>query len=276
VNRTKIQWAKNPDGTPGWTWNPITGCLNGCKYCYARKLANGRLRKRYLANKNLARWHEPTLGEYGFSALSRALSDPFYPRFWPDRLKDLPTNVAVHVPWSKSLGIFVCDMGELFGDWIPKEWQERIFETIKHYSWHRFYLLTKQPQNLAKFSPFPDNCWVGVTATNTDTFFRATMILAEIQASIKFISLEPLLNWESNYTQGEAFEYAEISWLIIGCQTPPSPETMPKFEWVEEIVNAADRVGTPVFIKPPLSDIMDYHREEMPRNEKDARTIPSR
>ena len=51
MNRTTIEWVKNPDGTQGYTWNPITGCLNGCPYCYARKLANGRLKQRYLANK---------------------------------------------------------------------------------------------------------------------------------------------------------------------------------------------------------------------------------
>ena len=43
MNKTQIEWVRNPDGTQGYTWNPITGCLNGCEYCYARKLANGRL-----------------------------------------------------------------------------------------------------------------------------------------------------------------------------------------------------------------------------------------
>ena len=50
MNRTKIEWCKNPNGTQGYTWNPITGCLNGCSYCYARKLADGRLKSRMLAN----------------------------------------------------------------------------------------------------------------------------------------------------------------------------------------------------------------------------------
>ena len=27
-----IGWAK-------WTWNPVTGCKHGCKYCYARDFA---------------------------------------------------------------------------------------------------------------------------------------------------------------------------------------------------------------------------------------------
>ena len=30
MNKTKIDWAD-------YTWNPVTGCLHGCSYCYARK-----------------------------------------------------------------------------------------------------------------------------------------------------------------------------------------------------------------------------------------------
>ena len=30
--KTKIDWADA-------TWNPVTGCLHGCEYCYARRIA---------------------------------------------------------------------------------------------------------------------------------------------------------------------------------------------------------------------------------------------
>ena len=30
MNKTPIEWVKNPDGSQGYTSNPITGCLNGC------------------------------------------------------------------------------------------------------------------------------------------------------------------------------------------------------------------------------------------------------
>lgn len=33
MNNTKIEWCDA-------TWNPVTGCLHSCEYCYARKIAN--------------------------------------------------------------------------------------------------------------------------------------------------------------------------------------------------------------------------------------------
>jgi protein gp37 len=37
---TKIEWVRNPDGTPGETWNPVVGCSKvsaGCQHCYAER-----------------------------------------------------------------------------------------------------------------------------------------------------------------------------------------------------------------------------------------------
>ena len=41
-----------------------------------------------------------------------------------------------------------------------------IFNAIGACPQHTFLFLTKQPQNLPAWSPFPPNCWVGVTATD--------------------------------------------------------------------------------------------------------------
>jgi len=251
MNKTKIEWVKNPDGTQGWTWNPITGCLNGCPYCYARKLANRRLRERYLANQNIAIPKSLVIK-------NEMYHNPFYPRFWPERLEELRqrNKNLIERGLDRPRGIFVCDMGELFGDWLPMEWTETILNEIdnKH---DRFYLLTKQPQNLIKFSPFPQNCWVGVTATTQADYDSAVYWLNQIDAKVKYISIEPLLS------PIHLPNYRDVDWLIIGCQTKPLKVL--EFDVVMDIVNIADRVGTPVFIKPPLSNIMNYHREEMPR-----------
>ncbi len=278
-------WAKNPDGTPGYTFNPITGCLNHvdglCKGgnfpCYAWGLANGRLKPLYLANLNIATQDETT---------GNPFRDPFYPRFWPEKVSEM--KPLFH---RKEKGIFVCDMSDLFGIGIPDDWISQVLFAIKVNPWHRFYLLTKQPQNLIKFSPFPDNCWVGVTATNTDMFYNACFQLRNIKATVKYLSLEPLLDfaqpgyvldmehWIKNWL------WHGIKWVIIGAQTKPYKP--PKIEWVREIVEACDKAGIPVFLKDNLKplltsnfkgkDVIESHnlwafkyfklRQEMPKGE---------
>lgn len=256
MHRSKIEWVLNPDNkTLGWVWNPITGCLNNCPYCYARKLANGRLKSRYLANDNYAPPIEACKA-LGGQPVGQPLLNPFYPRFWPDRLFE-PTTVITWSqrrrwgPQAQEKGIFVCDMGELFGDWLPKQWQEEIFLTIKSNPQHRFYLLTKQPQNLTKWSPFPKNCWVGITATDADTLYSAMNYLDDIQCSLRYISLEPLLS-NPHLADLDAHFAGSVDWVIIGAQTPSSPKTAPQIEWVREIVDACDKAGVAVFLKNNL------------------------
>ena len=268
-------WARNPvmkspelDPTQassyelGWTLNPITGCINGCEYCYARKLANGRLKQMYLRNPNVAPaapgWEmkSAVIGDTRHNLDARYL-DPFYPRFWPDRLY-IPFN-------SKPKGIFTVDMGELFGDWIPREWQDDIFRVIKLHPNDRFYLLTKQPQNLSKFSPFPDNVYIGVTATNRERFVSACTYLEHIWAKVKYLSLEPLLDWHDGggVDIKGYLENGGINWLIIGAQSKPT--VYPKPEWVAEITLAADKAGIPVFGKNNLKPLLgDNLRQELP------------
>ena len=253
MNRTKVEWVKNPDGTQGYTWNPITGCLNGCEYCYARKLANGRLKQRYLANYDLAPNFTVLVNE-------EIYNDPFYPRFWVNRARE---EFGSCYAGAKPKGIFVCDMSDLFGIGVPEEWTRRILNKIgmSYYREHRFYLLTKQPQNLARFSPFPDNCWVGVTATDYKMLLQALDRLQYIKASVRYISLEPLLD----FTMGKydlSLEFllkdAGISWVILGAQTKPYKP--PKIEWVEEIVRACDKAGIPVFLKDNLFPLIHEER----------------
>lgn len=276
MNKTKIEWVKNPDGTQGYTWNPITGCLNGCEYCYARELANTRLKDRYQSNPNIAIPRD--IKARDLHDLSPKLqeiyrNDPFYPRFWPERL-DAPSK------HKKPAGIFACDMSDLFGIVILEKWSRAIIRIAVACPQHTFMFLTKQPQNLAKFSPFPDNCWVGVSATNPEMARMATINLHFVEAKVKYLSIEPLLSggdengyWKHIYyakplDAKPEYSYAPgIDWIIIGAQTKPT--VMPKIEWVEEIERAADQVGIPVFEKNNLKPLLKRElRQEMPNDTK--------
>ncbi len=291
MNKTKIEWALNPDGTPGYTWNPITGCLNNCPYCYARRLANTRLRTTYLSGdfNNIAPIPEGTIHDI--------LNDPFYPRLWEDRLYELSKAHEYRK------GIFVCDMSDLFGIGIPEQWTRRVLAEIKACPYDRFYLLTKQPQNLPKFE-IPGNCYVGATATNPQMFTNAVYGLSRIEAKVKYISFEPFLNWldvkksRNIEALAEIFRLAGIKWVIIGACTGTKTDMLkmielypsltlmpygrkwtarPKIEWVREIVEAADKAEVKVFLKDnlyyflmdnPHSDLfwedISHLRQEMP------------
>ena len=263
MNKTAIEWVRGANGSQGYTWNPITGCLNRCPYCYARRLAEGRLRQAYLGGKyELA----PSLS--GGKVIIN--TDPFYPRFWADRLGQIPMLGS-----TSSLGIFVCDMGDLFGAGIPMGWTKRVLDILGGHWQHRFYLLTKQPQNLLRFSPFPDNAWVGVTATGREMFEEALDKLKVTDATLKYISIEPLL--EAIPFNMERLAYCGVKWLIIGAMTgrkakieelaqqypqlTPMPygkiwTLQPQPVWVKEIVSAATKVGIPVFLKNNLKPLI--------------------
>ena len=284
MNRAKSAtgWVKNQDGTLGYTWNPVTGCLNHVKGmckggnfpCYAYGIAHGRVKPVYLANNNIAEPDSRIDFDMGKGGM---FTNPFYPRFWNSRLLDGRDELCSIKP----KGIFVCDMSDLFGVGIPGEWTQKVMAVIKDRPQHRFYLLTKQPQNLIKFSPFPDNCWVGVSATNRNMAHNAFKYLRDIKAGVKYISFEPLLSWGEDPVSLEqslygSLTYAGISWVIIGAQTKPYKP--PKIEWVKEIVKACDRAGIPVSLKDNLSDLIPINsplrygpagelrlRQEMPR-----------
>jgi len=244
----------NKQGKHGIEWtdytlNQMTGCLNGCEYCYARRIAT-RFNKRYLSNPNVAAPFS------GGSYTANALEDPFWPRIWDDRfnpLKGYPNGTK----------IFLDDMSDWMGPWIPDEWKIRTLDFIKAHPQYIFQTLTKQPQNLPKWSPFPKNCHVGVTATNWLKFSDALGYLAAIEAKVKYLSFEPLLG-EIKFDMLQKMLFPRvINWLIIGLQTPYSPKTAPKIEHVREIVEAADKAGIPIFLKNNLQPLLQQNNHNI-------------
>ncbi len=215
---------KTPIEWCDYTINPVKGlCPMACSYCYAR-----RMYKRF-------KWDE---------------SIYYNNDVW---------NGLIELDHKPRQRIFVGSTIELFGDWVKEEWLDQIFRWVRGTPEHTFIFLTKQPQNLIKFSPFPDTCRVGVSATDRHMAHNAFKYLHDIKASVKFISFEPLLSWGNDPVSLQqsiygGLTYAGIKWVIIGCQTKPT--IYPKIEWVREIVEACDKAGIKVFLKNNLMPLI--------------------
>lgn len=253
MNKTKIEWCDS-------TWNPVTGCLHGCEYCYARKQA-----RRFMGCNDI---DEAVTGKYTYSLVEplkitrkngETVNAPypfgFNPTFHKYRL-DEPQK------WKKPRTIFVCSMADLFGKWVPDEWIEAVFEACEKAPQHRYLFLTKNPkryQELANKNKLPQlsNMWYGTSVTGANMKYFSSYGMYNT-----FISVEPLLEPFST-----SFEANTIKWLIIGAQTGNSKnKIVPRKSWIDFICTKANEDKTPVFIKDSLIPIMgkENMRREFP------------
>jgi protein gp37 len=253
MENTKIDWADA-------TWNPVTGCLNDCPYCYARKQAHRFAGAEEKITENI--YHKVT-ADGSLHVLTepvprrtkngKRISSPypfdFDPTFHRYRLNDLQK-------WKTPLTIFVGSMCDLFGEWVPDEWIEEVFAACAEAPQHRYLFLTKNTKRYIELAykgklPLYKNYWYGVTTTTKESpaFWRS-----DKEACKTFVSIEPLLEDFGN--MGMCVEHGEYAdWVIIGAQTGSKNRVIPKREWIENIYNECKKHGLPVFMKESLAHI---------------------
>jgi len=248
-NRTNesIEWAT-------WSWNPVTGCEHGCSYCYARDIAK--------------RFYDPQIG--------------FNPHFYPERLS-APQNTPV--PRSASLKerlVFTVSMGDLFGEWVPREWIEAVMEEVRAAPQWTFIFLTKNPKRYLEID-FPKNAWVGATAdtqeradTALEVFTTLHYGLAKVERpTVLFLSIEPMrekIDLSGAGQGGPAYFLSTVDWIIVGGQSDSNgePERQPEWDWVEAVLNQARESGCKVYFKPNLKvQPKEYPDIDLERSEDD-------
>lgn len=217
---TGIQWSNA-------TWNIVTGCSvysEGCKNCYAMKLAGGRLRN-HPSREGLT---TPTKNGPVWNGKVRFNED------WLDQ----------PLRWKKPRKIFVCAHGDLFHESVPDDWIDRVFAVMALAPQHSFQVLTKRSERMRQyFSPamatfsstpaqriqgyaldylkngcfrpngygphFPGeiqlyrrnlqplplaNVWLGVSVENQATADERIGDLMRTRASIRWVSYEPAVH----------------------------------------------------------------------------------
>lgn len=203
-SNTKIEWtdaswtpvrARNlKTGKVGWHCEHAT---TGCEFCYAETL-----------NKRVG------------------TGLPFKPGHRSDIeifLDDTMLLAPLH--WKKPRMIFVCSMTDLFADFVPDEWIDKVFAVMALCPQHTFQVLTKRAARMRAYcngrsivgawkSPhskfwhayrdlggqwealpvFPlPNVWLGVSTERQKEADERIPLLLQTPAAVRFISAEPLL-----------------------------------------------------------------------------------
>jgi protein gp37 len=216
-----IEWAR-------WSWNPVTGCLHNCAYCYARDIAN------------------------------RFYPQLFQPSIVPDRLS-APANtkqprldkIADPTERMGQRSVFVCSMADLFGKWVPSEWIDVVLQQAWDNPQWNFLFLTKFPIRMAEFE-YPVNTWIGTTVDSQHAVERAEKAFSKIRAGgyggVAWLSCEPMME-RLTFDSLDMFD-----WVVMGgsSKSTQTPEFFPPFDWIVHLYSQARSHSIPVYMKTNL------------------------
>ena len=197
-------------------WNPLGGeCLHKCSYCWAKTLIDKFQMKKYRGKPRLIT-HE----------LERKFTD-----------KDF---------------VFVCDMTDLFGHWVPTEIIEAILAYIRK-SPATFLLLTKNPVRY-KYFEIPTNCVCGATIESDLDHeltgppevdrIRDMCMLKNVR---KMVSIEPVMEFTPDFQQ-DIF-CIRPAFVAIGYDNYGNHLVEPELQDVEALIHGFENRGIRVFRK---------------------------
>jgi len=270
---TSIEWAANPDGTPGEVWNCVRGCSHasdGCKHCYAERMA-GRFSKEGLPYHGL-------VTEIGSRSRNK------YGAHWTGEVRCLPEMLDRPLRWRKPRTVFCNSMSDLFHEKVPLGFIIRVFAIMAACPQHKFIALTKRPQRMSEllsdkefedlvcdegealaerhqwchahegeYWPLP-NFIPGVSCENQEQAEKRILWLLDTPAATRIVSAEPLLS-EINFWDAAAFGESQdaafgskIDGMLVGCESGPGARPC-EDDWVRSIRDQCAQAGVAFFLK---------------------------
>lgn len=214
MGKTTIEWTDA-------TWNPVTGCTKisaGCDRCYAERFAE--------------RWRGTPGHPYenGFDLTLR-----------PDRLRQ-------PLSWRGPRMIFVNSMSDLFHKKVPREFVDKVFDTMEAADWHIFQVLTKRSSIMRNYLNVrykdkkpPNHIWLGVSVEDGTKKSRIKH-LQSARAGMRFLSIEPLIGPVGKLT------LKGIHWVIVGGESGPGYRVM-QLDWAKEVRDQCKAAKVPFFFK---------------------------
>jgi protein gp37 len=213
----------------------VRGCTRvseGCRNCYAERQA--------------ARFSDP--GQYAHGFVERTPSGPR----WTGKVELIESKLAEPLSWRKPRRVFVNSMSDLFHEGLPDEAIDRIFAIMAVTPQHTYQVLTKRPERMREYmrewrsrrKAFPlQNVWAGVSCEDQVTADDRMNALADTPASVRFLSMEPLLGPIS------MDRWAVVpDWVIVGGESGPAARQC-HVDWIRSIVRQCRASQVRVFVK---------------------------
>jgi len=197
-----IKFKRKSDGKRGWACVKVS---QGCKFCYAE------------------RWNGWRGTAQDFSVAGMAEMEPY--------LDEKELNWLLKSKKISGKRVFIEDMSDLFGEWVPFEWIERLFTVFAARPDVTFQVLTKRSKRMVEWFEseihwawsFPENVWMGVSIDND---VKRVADLQAIPAAVRFLSVEPLIGYCDPVL---GIKPSEEAWDEVNSWDDPEPE-----EFVEE------------------------------------------
>ena len=248
ADQSTIEWTEA-------TWNPTTGCdrmSSGCDHCYALTLAK---RLKAMGSAKYQTDGDPRTSGPGFGVALH------------------PSVLDVPRRWREPRLVFVNSMSDLFHARVPLPFVLQVVEVMRETPQHTYQLLTKRARRLRRLSEhidWPANVWVGTSVESSEELHRVSD-LGNVDAAVRFLSLEPLLGPLSD------LDLTGIAWVIVGGESGPHARPIDPV-WVRELRDLAVTEGVPFFFKQwggrtPKSggrELDGRTWDEMPRRDRSA------
>lgn len=225
---TAIAWTDH-------TFNLAWGCEKvspGCKNCYADTLSGrkgfdvwGPNRERRTFGDNY--WHQPV--KWNRAAEAAGERRRVFCSSMTDVMLDDPTLARERL---------------------------KLWPLIRSTPWLDWLLLTKRPENYARFLP-PDwgggypNVWIGTSIESNEYVGRADFI-REVPATVRFISYEPALG------PLDDLNLAGLHWIIYGGESGPGYRGH-DVQWARDIRARCEAAGVAFFYKQSPAPRTEMH-----------------
>jgi protein gp37 len=269
-SKTAIAWTDV-------TFNVVWGCTKvsaGCKNCYAANFAHaqgfgGPSKKRPFI------W-----GKSGDTASGKGWVVEQGRRVFPEKYwsKLLEWNARARKN-NQIVTVFISSMTDVFEDHpITRRELEKFWAIVRQTPWLHYQILTKRAGNIRSCLPadwfgfdngYP-NVWLGVTVENQAVANRFDNILANIPATVRFISYEPAIG----PLRIERMD--KLDWLIAGGESGPNRRPF-DHDWARDIHRDCEANDVAFFYKQdtafrsstnPYLDGVKHYNFPMPRESK--------